>query len=116
MPPQLVAKAKYEFHDAEWSTVSDSAKDLIKRLLVVDPAQRLTMEQMLEHAWLKGAVAEGRASITAKLKKQAEAPPKSTSNGSVASTVPPPMQNAPEIQPRVEGVGRKQTACGCVLL
>eukprot|EP00624_Nannochloropsis_granulata_P005311 evm.model.NODE_37459_length_27832_cov_24.884413.11 len=35
-----------------WDNVSAEAKDLIKKLLVVDPLQRLTAEQALKHAWV----------------------------------------------------------------
>lgn len=33
-----------------------SAKDLVQRLLVTDPAQRLTATQALEHPWASGAL------------------------------------------------------------
>jgi len=62
-----VAEAKYEFYEHEWKDVSDSAKDLIKKLLVVDPAQRLTMEQLLAHPWLKDAAAKCREETKAKV-------------------------------------------------
>ena len=56
----LVAQAKYEFLEAEWSTNSPGAR-LAAWRLVVDPEQRMTMQQALEHAWLKEAVgARGR--------------------------------------------------------
>lgn len=38
--------------------VSDSAKDLISKLLRKDVAERLTAEEALEHPWLKGDTAE----------------------------------------------------------
>ena len=41
-------------------------QDLIRKLLVVNPEERLTMEGMLSHAWLKDAVATGRDTIAAK--------------------------------------------------
>jgi serine/threonine protein kinase len=41
----------FEFHEQYWGGVSASAKDLIAKLLVVDPAQRLTAEQALQHPW-----------------------------------------------------------------
>jgi hypothetical protein len=34
-----------------WRNISEPAKDLIRRLLVVDPAGRLTAPQALQHAW-----------------------------------------------------------------
>jgi hypothetical protein len=45
--------AKYHFHPKRWATVSDDAKDLIRCLLEPQPAKRLTVEQALDHAWLK---------------------------------------------------------------
>jgi hypothetical protein len=42
----------YEFHPKYWSKVSDDAKDLIRKLLIVDPLQRLTVDQALAHTWL----------------------------------------------------------------
>lgn len=35
-----------------WSHISDSAKDLVKRLLVVKPSWRLTLSDILKHSWL----------------------------------------------------------------
>jgi serine/threonine protein kinase len=35
--------------------VSDDAKGFINKLLTVDPAQRLTARQALQHPWLAGA-------------------------------------------------------------
>ena len=107
---QLVAEAKYEFHESEWSTVSADAKDLIQRLLVVDPEERMTMAQMLEHAWLKDAVAAGRASIAEKLKQRALAKQQPAAPQSNGSTIPP-IVDAPEIQPRVQGVKSKGPSC-----
>lgn len=42
----------YEFHDAYWAHVSDDAKDLIRRMLTVDPKERITARQCLSHPWL----------------------------------------------------------------
>ena len=36
------------------------AKELISKLLVVDPAKRLTMDETLAHPWLAEAVAKTR--------------------------------------------------------
>ena len=38
---QLVAEAKFEFHDAEWKEISPEAKDLISQLLAQSHATRL---------------------------------------------------------------------------
>ena len=52
MMAMSVARARYHFHGEEWRTVSDLAKDFIRRLLVVNPQQRMTAEEALQHPWL----------------------------------------------------------------
>lgn len=39
---------KYEFHPENWNEITEDAKDLIRKLLVVDPAKRLTAQQVGE--------------------------------------------------------------------
>jgi len=48
-----VCTAQYSFPAKEWDPVSAEAKDLIRRLLVVDIKKRLTAKQALEHDWFK---------------------------------------------------------------
>ncbi|KAJ3085593.1 hypothetical protein HK102_014018 [Quaeritorhiza haematococci] len=56
--PMLLARkiqsANYEFDDPKWEYISESAKDLISKLLVVDPDKRLDIEQTLNHPWIAG--------------------------------------------------------------
>ncbi len=40
-------------HDFSFPFLTISAIDLIKKMLVVDPKKRITMEDALEHPWLK---------------------------------------------------------------
>ncbi|KAI1285740.1 Phosphorylase b kinase gamma catalytic chain, liver/testis isoform [Halotydeus destructor] len=44
-----IIEAKYEFCSPEWDSVAPEAKDLIRRLLVTDPSQRLTATEALQH-------------------------------------------------------------------
>jgi len=37
---------KYDFDDPVWDEISESAKDLIRSLLVKDPAKRFTADQV----------------------------------------------------------------------
>lgn len=48
----LIKSGTYNFDLDTFRDVSDDAKDLIKKLLVVDPAKRLTAEQVLKHHWI----------------------------------------------------------------
>ena len=57
--PELLHKiisCSYDFDDPVWEGISDSAKELIRGLLVLDPAKRLSIDKFLESPW----IAEGR--------------------------------------------------------
>lgn len=47
-----ILRADYKFHPAYWKTVSEEAKDLISKLLTLDPKERLTADQALNHPWM----------------------------------------------------------------
>jgi calcium/calmodulin-dependent protein kinase I len=48
---QKINKGFYEFPSPYWDTVSEEAKDLISKLLITDPSQRLTADEVLKHPW-----------------------------------------------------------------
>lgn len=50
-----IMAGQYEFHSPYWDSISTQAKDLIKKLLVVNPNQRLTASQALQHEWFQVA-------------------------------------------------------------
>jgi len=50
-----IREGKYSFSAPEWMDVSDLAKDLISKLLTVDPKGRLTATQALSHPFLDAA-------------------------------------------------------------
>jgi len=52
-----IMDVKYDFDDSVWDDISDSAKDLIRNLLVKEPSRRFSAKQCLEHPWVKGAAA-----------------------------------------------------------
>lgn len=45
---------EYGFLDEDWRHISKESRDLISRLLVVDPDQRWTASQALNHKWFTG--------------------------------------------------------------
>lgn len=49
---KLIVHAKYSFPDPYWTDISAEAKDLISKLLIVDPAKRLTAAEALKHPWM----------------------------------------------------------------
>jgi len=44
-----IMEGKYSLTSPEWTDVADEPKDLISRLLVIDPKQRITLEEVLTH-------------------------------------------------------------------
>ena len=42
-------RGQYSMEGPAWTNVTSETKDLIKRLLVVNPNERLTIEQALDH-------------------------------------------------------------------
>jgi serine/threonine protein kinase len=49
---EKIIHAEYDFPEPEWTYISDTAKNFIKSLLVLDPKKRLTAEECLEHPFL----------------------------------------------------------------
>ncbi|GLE11626.1 hypothetical protein PINS_up024161 [Pythium insidiosum] len=49
-----IKDGRFVFDAPYWDDVSDDAKDLIRKMLVVDPTQRWTAEQLLKHKWIVG--------------------------------------------------------------
>ncbi|XP_029198306.1 MAP kinase-activated protein kinase 5-like [Acropora millepora] len=47
----------YDYPDKEWSKISAEAKEVIASLLKVEPAQRMTVTELLEHPWLNDKTA-----------------------------------------------------------
>lgn len=49
----LITKGEYNIDTkVPWPSISNEAKDLIKKLLEVDPKNRLTATQIISHCWL----------------------------------------------------------------
>jgi len=49
---KAVVKGRYNFHSAFWDQVSSEAKDLVSRLLCLDPQLRLSAREALRHPWI----------------------------------------------------------------
>lgn len=48
-----VQSAKFTMEQKEWKKVSEEAKDLVSKLLVVDYKKRLSAKDAMEHEWFK---------------------------------------------------------------
>ncbi|KAJ8492692.1 hypothetical protein OPV22_014413 [Ensete ventricosum] len=52
---QAIIRSVVDFKREPWPKVSDTAKDLVKRMLDPDPKRRLTAQEVLDHPWLQNA-------------------------------------------------------------
>uniref|UniRef100_UPI0037E88D0D serine/threonine-protein kinase Chk2 n=1 Tax=Semicossyphus pulcher TaxID=241346 RepID=UPI0037E88D0D len=48
---QIIA-GEFKMVPAKWRNISSQAKDVVRKLLVVDPSKRMTIEEALHHPWL----------------------------------------------------------------
>ncbi|XP_017798624.1 PREDICTED: phosphorylase b kinase gamma catalytic chain, skeletal muscle/heart isoform isoform X2 [Habropoda laboriosa] len=46
-----IMEGKYSFTSPEWADITEAPKDLIRKLLVVDPKKRITIKEALEHSF-----------------------------------------------------------------
>ncbi|KAK7363739.1 hypothetical protein VNO77_05893 [Canavalia gladiata] len=48
-----VLEGEIDFVSAPWPSISDSAKDLVRKMLTQDPKKRITSAQVLDHPWMR---------------------------------------------------------------
>lgn len=53
---QQIIQGAYDFPYDYWSNISKEAVDLIKKLMCTDPDKRITLNEVLEHKWLKDSL------------------------------------------------------------
>jgi serine/threonine protein kinase len=51
---EMVTSGDIDYEREELDGVSDAAKDLMRKMLEVDPKKRITIEDALQHTWIKG--------------------------------------------------------------
>lgn len=47
-----IGEGKFALSGGNWDVVSPAAKDLVTRMLHIDPHQRISLQQVLTHRWI----------------------------------------------------------------
>lgn len=55
-----IMEGKYSFQSPEWDDITDTPKDLISKLLVVEPSKRITVQEALAHDFFQILQYKGR--------------------------------------------------------
>eukprot|EP00180_Rhodochaete_pulchella_P000869 Plantae.Rhodophyta-Rhodochaete_pulchella.ctg17042.p1 GENE.Plantae.Rhodophyta-Rhodochaete_pulchella.ctg17042~~Plantae.Rhodophyta-Rhodochaete_pulchella.ctg17042.p1 ORF type:complete len:172 (-),score=29.45 Plantae.Rhodophyta-Rhodochaete_pulchella.ctg17042:3-518(-) len=74
-PEQVKALARqglYNLKDPVWDDISDEAKDLVQKLIIVDPEKRLDAAQILEHPWMHHETELNKEPIHAEIDQRLE--------------------------------------------
>ncbi|KAK9739208.1 Protein kinase domain [Popillia japonica] len=50
---EAICRGKLHLDSPPWELISDNAKDLIRQMLKVDPKERITIQDVLTHTWLR---------------------------------------------------------------
>jgi calcium/calmodulin-dependent protein kinase I len=50
-----IVAGSFDFDEAEWEDISEDAKDLVRKLLVLNPDDRITASDAVRHKWLKAS-------------------------------------------------------------
>ncbi|MEQ2176484.1 hypothetical protein GOODEAATRI_028432, partial [Goodea atripinnis] len=50
---EQIIRGEFTMVPSKWRRVSNQAKDVVRKLLVVDPTQRMSVDEALQHPWLQ---------------------------------------------------------------
>nr|XP_048316473.1 serine/threonine-protein kinase 33 isoform X1 [Myodes glareolus]XP_048316474.1 serine/threonine-protein kinase 33 isoform X1 [Myodes glareolus]XP_048316475.1 serine/threonine-protein kinase 33 isoform X1 [Myodes glareolus]XP_048316476.1 serine/threonine-protein kinase 33 isoform X1 [Myodes glareolus] len=90
---ELIRKGELQFEDPVWDSVSDSAKNVLKQLMKVDPAHRITAKELLDNQWLTGnTVSSARPTNVLEMMKEWKNNPESDEDNTTAEKTKQPAK------------------------
>ncbi|GBP51701.1 hypothetical protein EVAR_96252_1 [Eumeta japonica] len=60
---EAICRGRLRFDSPQWDDISDSAKDLVQRMLTVDHMQRITIQDVLNHRWIRDRDKQNRVHL-----------------------------------------------------
>ncbi|XP_062066761.1 serine/threonine-protein kinase 33-like [Lepus europaeus] len=68
---ELIKKGELRFENPVWNSISENAKSVLRQLMKVDPAHRITAKELLDNQWLTGnTLSSGRPSNVLEMMKE----------------------------------------------
>lgn len=65
-----IVAGEIEFEDKHWSKISESAKELVRKMLKINPEERISAEEALKHPWVTQEAASSATTIDVNELKQ----------------------------------------------
>ncbi|CAH0399239.1 unnamed protein product [Chilo suppressalis] len=62
---EAICRGRLRFDAPMWDDISDAAKDLVQRMLTVDHSQRITIQDVLNHRWIRDRDKQNRIHLAA---------------------------------------------------
>ncbi|XP_071370735.1 serine/threonine-protein kinase Chk2 [Centroberyx affinis] len=91
---EQIIQGEFIMLPVKWKGISDQAKDVVRKLLVVDPVKRMKIEEALQHPWLQDPVMLEQA-------HRVMYPPAAAAAAMAPPQQPPPLPQAPPPQQEV---------------
>ncbi|RXM34464.1 Serine/threonine-protein kinase 33 [Acipenser ruthenus] len=97
---ELIRKGELHFTDPVWHTISNAAKNVLNCLLKVDPAHRITANELLDNPWITGDTSTpARPSNVLEMMKQFRDDPNDTECGELETDLNGLSLKSPEDKP-----------------
>lgn len=89
-----LAPCPFQFPSPEWDTVTPEAKDLINKMLTINPSKRITAAEALKHPWI---------SVRLSLRGPSQEPPRPPGQAPDGALAPPLAPRAHEAKEASSG-------------
>ncbi|XP_045340364.1 serine/threonine-protein kinase 33 isoform X4 [Leopardus geoffroyi] len=101
---ELIRKGELHFEDPIWDSISDCAKSVLKQLMKVDPAHRITAKELLDNQWITSTAYAKKFPVTSK-KENADNSDSKHASSACSRNFPAGLKGEPEKSPMTSSQG-----------